>query len=186
MAMPMMNRYRANRAARDRSRIRRYVLAFSIALTVIAVVQTSVFARLRIFSAVPDLLFAATLAAAFFCGRETGAIVGIAAGFLSDALGGAPGYRILPVAFFLVGYLAGHFSRVFAERSFVPYMTVVAVALPVHAFITVIQLFLNYGNVRMRSSFTGLFLPEAGALIVAALLIWFPLRAMCRKLETDR
>lgn len=180
------NLFRVNRAAKDRTRIRRYTVAFTITLILVAVLQTSVFSRLRIFSAVPDLLFATTLAAAFFCGRETGAIVGIAAGFLSDALGGLPGYRILPLAFFLVGYLAGHFSRVFAERAFVPYMTVVAVSLPVHTFVTVLQLFLNYGNVRMRNSFTGLFLPEAGALIVAAVLLWFPLRALCRRLENRR
>lgn len=180
------NRFRIRRAAQDRTRIRRYAVAFGIALTLLAVLQTSVCSRLRIFSAVPDFLFAATVAAAFFCGRETGAIVGIAAGFLSEALGGAPGYRILPVAFFLVGYLVGHFSRIFAERSFVPYAIVAAASLPVHALITVVRLFLNYGNVRMRHSFTGLFLPEAGALLVAALLIWFPFRAMCRKLETDR
>ena len=171
------------RAAQSRARVWRFVVTLGLLLVVSVSLQTTVLARWRLFSVVPDLTFAVVVAVAFFCGKETGAICGIAGGFLLEALG-AQGVSILPLVWFLCGYLCGHFASLF-PKSIPTYLVAVGVSLPIHALTTLFYVAVTYRSLHLATTLLRVILPESGALVVTFLVVGFPLFLLCRRLGRE-
>ena len=167
----------------ERVRLWKNIIALAVVSAVVGVVQVEFFGRFG-WGFVPDLAFATLMCVSFYLGRETGAALGIGLGVLMEALTRADGVHILPTVYLFCGFLCGQAARGrFTERSFVNYLLVVAASMPVHAGVTVLQLALRYGNVRVEGLFTRLLLPEAAALAAAMILLYFPLKQLCRWLK---
>lgn len=84
------------------------------------VLQSTVFHHIGIMGIKPDTALALVVSLSILLGKERGAMVGIAAGLLQDALFGSP-VGIAMLSYMLVGYLVGENSaKVFKEHLVVP------------------------------------------------------------------
>ena len=162
----------------------KYGVALTAVTVAAGVVQVEFFGRLGLW-AVPDLVFAALMCVAFYCGKETGAVMGLCAGVLVEALERAPGLHFLPVVYLLCGYVCGAAVRGrFTERSFLNYLCVVGAAIPVHEGIELAKIATRYGNIRVEHLVTRVLLPDAAALVLSMVVLYLPLRQLCRWLKS--
>ena len=89
-----------------------FLLLFSLLL------QTTFFVRFAPFGAIPDLLLSLTAAIAVAEGEQWGAVFGLCAAFLSEALGGSPGAPVLlPLLYMPAGYFCGLCSEYYLSDS---------------------------------------------------------------------
>ena len=142
-------------------------LAYSAAIFLLAVFQSSVAPRFPFFGTTPAYLLALTAAAAFFDGERTGAAVGLASGFLSDALGGV-GISVLPILYTLLGWLVGRcVEKLGHDRSrsvgegLLRWTVWLLAASGIGMIITAICLLLSAGKVHIFSVLLKMILPEA-------------------------
>jgi len=174
----MSGKYILGRISQNRAKALKYVGSeIALFLTVI-ILQTSVLSRLQPLGAVPDLCFGALLLISYFCGKEAGAITGIAAGFAVEALGAA-GISLLPVLYLLCGYVCGHFTRAIYPKSFVSFLMVLAVGIPARSAITLVYVCMTYGEIHLLEILGKLILPEAFLTLLAACALYFPVKKLC-------
>ena len=80
--------------------------------------QTTFFVRFAPFGAVPDLLLSLTAAIAISEGEKWGAVFGLVAAYLSQALGGAAtGPALLPLLYMPAGYFCGICAKYYLSDS---------------------------------------------------------------------
>lgn len=84
----------------------RRVLVFALTLLTAVLLQTTVFAQLRILGVSPDLLLAVVISFALLEGPSAGAVLGFAGGFLRDLLLDAP-TGLTGLSYLVVGYVVG-------------------------------------------------------------------------------
>lgn len=168
--------------AQTRSRIIAYTLTFGLMLLIIASFQVSVLGRFPPFGAVPDLMIVTVLCVAYFCGRYAGAITGIAAGFIIEAIG-SQGISLLPVVYMIGAYVAGHYARTVKPKRYTVYLFFLACALFVRAGVTVIYASFTYETVHLLKILLYSVLPEMGGTAIAGLILFFPVGLICRLLE---
>ncbi len=168
--------------AQTRSKITAYILCFAGLILFMGVLQVSFFGRIKLFGAVPDLMLLTVLCISFCSGRYAGAIVGTAGGFFIEAIGGQ-GISLLPIAFMLMGYLIGHFSHTVGQKRYHFYLFHLTCALFLRAVLTVIYACLTYEIIRLPVILMQAVLPEAAATALCGLVVYFPIRLLCRALE---
>ena len=128
------------------------------------------------------MMIVAVMSIGFFTGQYTGAVCGIGAGFLIDALG-STGVTILPVCYLLVGYLVGIYAKRAIDTRFVQYLIYLAITLLWRAVITVIYAFLAYEQLSLPTVLLYSVLPEMLVTAIAGLALYFPMRLFCGLLE---
>ncbi len=178
----MSQKYILGRNAQTRKQSVRYVVVISLLLLLLSVIQLSFFGRFRIFGAIPDLVIAAVLCIGFFTGPYTGAVSGIGAGFLIDALG-TSGISVMPLCYLPVGYLIGYFARKDMQRGFLQYLIYLAITLAYRAVITMLYAWIVVGSQSFASLLVGAVLPELFGTALAGLALYFPMRLLCGWLE---
>jgi len=153
------------------------IAAYGAVIFLLAVFQSSVAPRFPFFGTTPVYLLALTAAAAFFDGENTGAVVGLAAGFCADALGGV-GISVLPIFYTLLGWTVGRFaaklghSRSTAVSEKLGRWAVwLLAACGFGMLITLVCFLLSAGKVHIFSVFLRLLLPEA----VGTFLFGYPI-----------
>ena len=113
--------------------------------------------------------FVLTVSASVFDGKKTGAVVGLFAGFLSDALGGV-GISVLPLIWALIGWFFGVREhgipgRDVAERPFLKrlcnFCICLALAVCIGTLTTAMLLVLTVGKFNIFTVFVKILLPEA-------------------------
>ncbi len=170
--------------AQTKAMVVRYTAMVGIAIMLASILQVSLFSRFRLLGAVPDLMIVSVLCIAFFCGRYAGAVTGIAAGFLIDSIG-TTGITILPLCYFLCGYLVGHYARV-TQKGYASYLVYLGCILPIRAAVTVLYACMTYQNVNLPEIFLRSVLPEALVTAVAGLALYFPYKLFCSRLERKK
>lgn len=165
--------------AQNRVRAVKFILTETVLFLTVIVLQTTFFARIRVFGVIPDLSFAALILISYFCGREVGAVTGIAVGFAVDALGSV-GITLLPVFYLFCGYVCGYFTRAVQPKRFTPFLTVLAAAIPVRTVITFIYICINYSTIHILDLTVHILLPEAAGTFLAALALYYPVKGICR------
>ena len=175
----MSGKYFFSRMSQNRLRVLKFIITETILFFTVIILQTTLFSRVRIFGAVPDLCFATLILISYFCGKEVGAITGIAAGFAVDALGSV-GISVLPIAYLFCGYVCGHFTRAIQPKRFLAYLTVIAMAIPVRMAITLINICINYSTIHMVDLLTDILLPEAAATFALGLILYAPIQWICK------
>ena len=178
----MSQKFILGHRAQTRSRAIRYTVCVGLLLVAVAVLQVSLFSRYRLFEAVPDLMICTVLCLSFFCGRYMGAVTGIAAGFLIEAIG-STGITVLPLCYLLCGYLVGHYARVVIPRRYTVYLIYLGCILAVRAAITFFYACLTYQNVNLPLILLQSVLPEAAVTAIAGAILYFPLMLFCVGLE---
>ena len=177
-----MRKYIRGRVARNRAQAARYILALCGLFLVVILLQTTLFSHLRVFGTVSDLCYGTLLLVAYFCGRETGAVAGIASGFAVEALGSV-GVSLLPVVYLLCGYVCGHFTRAIVPRRFSAFAAVLGVGLPVRGAVTLIQVCLTYSSISLPRILVQVILPELLGTGLLALALYWPVRQLCRWID---
>ncbi|MBR3893514.1 MAG: rod shape-determining protein MreD [Clostridia bacterium] len=168
--------------AQTRARSVRYTILVSLLLVFVAVLQVTFFSRFRLLGAVPDLMICTVLCLAFFCGRYVGGVSGIGAGFLIEAIG-SHGISLLPLCYFLIGYLIGHYARGSVRRSYLSYLPYLATVLFFRMAITVFYACINYETVNLLQILLQSVLPELLVTAIAGCVIYFPMLLFCGMLE---
>lgn len=171
----MSRKYIFGRISQNRAKALKYILTETVLLLMLIVMQTTVFARLRILGVTPDLCFAALILLSYFCGREVGAVTGIALGFAVDAIGSV-GISILPILYLFCGYVCGYFTKAIYPKGFLPFLTVLSAAIPAHAVITLIYICIQYSTIHLPRLLMQMILPEALVTFLAALLMFYPIK----------
>ena len=168
--------------AKARSRI--VVFGVSLALLILggAVLQTSVFGKLTYIGAVPDIMLCIVLGISYFNGRHHGAITGLAAGALIEAIASS-GIVLLPLFYMLFGYIAGHYARAVQPKRFVPYLFYLMFALFLRAGLTVMYACLTYQSIHLLQILVHAVLPEMLATAIAGVCLYFPLMLFCKKVK---
>ena len=180
-----MAKYFMSRSAARRSDHLRAVWMLGVLILAVTVLQVSFFGRIRIFGVIPDLTTVTVLAIAFFCGKETGAVTGIAAGFLIEAMGGGT-FTLLPLFYLLLCYPIGHYARAVIPKRFTVYLTMLAIALSAKAALTLLRASLSYATFSLLSLLWTAVLPELLLTAVCGIALFLPLRSFCRRLERRR
>lgn len=154
-------------------------VGYAVAVLLFAAFDSTVSPRIGLLGTTPSLCLALTASAAVFDGKKVGAVVGLAAGVASHALGGV-GISLLPIVFTLLGWFSasrehGIPGRDSVDRSF-PYRlgnfaACLAVCCGVGAVTTAVCMFLTVGRFNIFSAALRLLLPEA----VGSFLYGFPI-----------
>ena len=87
-------------------------------ILVFAMLQTTVFSKLRPFGATPALMLPLVIAVGITEGERWGGVTGVAAAFLIDCLGSA-GLTLLPLLYVPCGFAAGVLGTYYLRDSFV-------------------------------------------------------------------
>lgn len=174
----MSQKYIRGRISQNRAKAVKYILTEIAMFFTVILLQTTLFAKWRFFGAVPDLCYATLMLTAYFCGKETGAVTGIAAGFAVEALG-STGISILPVCYLFCGYVCGYFTRAIVPRRFTAFLAVMGAAVPVRAAISLVYVCLTYDSVNLFSVLAHNILPEAVGTFLFACLLYYPVGKIC-------
>ena len=181
----MGQKYISGYRAQTREKSLRYTVSFSLLVLFMAIFQVSVFGRYKLFGAVPDLMLCTVLCVAFFSGRYAGAITGVGAGFLIEALG-STGLSLLPVAYLILGYVVGYYAKGSAFRRFPSYLICRLVGVLARGALTGIYVYLLYDGVAFGRLFLHTLLPEAAATALCGVILYFPILMLCRVLERKK
>lgn len=178
-----MSKYILGHRAKTRSAVIRYTVLTAVLLVVVAVLQVSLLSRFRLFGVVPDLMICTVLCLSFFGGRYMGAIVGIAGGFLIEAIGGGAGLVLLPLFYLLFGYLTGHYARAIIPRSYPSYLVYLGFAVILRMALTLLYACMTYQSIRLPTLFVQTLLPEALLTAAVGCLIYFPMLGFFKLLD---
>ena len=173
--------YELGPAARGRKKLTGSVISLSLLVLFFVLLQTSFFGFYPIFGAVPDLTLVVVLSAGLFLGERAGGLVGLFGGILVESLGSF-GIALLPLLYFLLGFFAGYYGKTRGE-SFPGYLLYFGLSLVYRAIITTIYASMTYQSVNFLKLLWHTILPEALATAVVGLLLFLPLRALCRRLD---
>ena len=169
--------------AKARSRLVVFGVSLALLLLVGAIFQTSVFSKLTYVGAVPDLMLCIVLCVSYFNGRHHGAITGLAAGALIEAIASS-GVVLSPLFYMVFGYMAGHYARAVQPKRFIPYLFYLMFALFLRAALTILSACLTYQNISLLQIIAHAVLPEMLATALAGVCLYFPLMLFCRKVKT--
>lgn len=140
-----------------------------------ALLQTTLFARITPFGAVPDLMLPAVLAIAVFDGERVGAVAGIAAGIIIGALGGT-GLNLLPLFYMLCAYLVGIWATVGLSANFPSFVVYILACAAARSVVTLLAVDSAYTSYSLLDVFPQLIAPEFAATVVCAPLLYLPFR----------
>ncbi|MBQ2735076.1 MAG: hypothetical protein IJF33_04515 [Clostridia bacterium] len=181
-----MAKYVLGRRAQTRSEAIKYTVLIGCLLVLVAVLQVSFFGRFRFFGAVPDVMLCTVLCLAFFYGRYTGSISGMAGGFLIEAIGGTGGVVLLPLIYFLYGYVVGYYCRAVILKRFSSYSFYLFTAVALRAAVTLLYACLTYKRIRLPYLFLQILLPEAVGTLLVGCVFYFPMRLFYHLLHQRR
>ena len=178
----MSRKYIASYRSRTRSMAIRYTVSISVLVLIVAVLQVSLFGNLQIMGAVPDLCICTVLLIAYFFGPYAGAITGIGAGFVIEALG-TFGISVLPVVYLFVGYITGHYAKGVSVKRFPPYLIYLGIILLIRAATTVGYACMTYQYIDLPKILLQSVLPEALLTAVCGCALYPALKLFCRLVE---
>ena len=150
-----------------------------------ATLQVVIFGRYKIFGAVPDLMLCTVVCVAFFSGRYAGAITGIGAGFLIDALGSV-GLSLMPVVYMILGYVVGFYAKGGSLRRFPTYLIYLGGGVILRGIVTGIYTYWRYEGVSLGRLIIGTVLPEIGVTAPVGCVLYFPILLLCQGLERKK
>ena len=164
--------------ARERSRMILSTVTVGIMILVFSSLQVSLFGKMRPFGAVPDVMLCLVLGIAFFKGEYAGAITGISAGFVIEAIGGQ-GMTLLPLVYLLYGYVGGAYARAVYPKRFLPYLFYLFCGLILRAATTLLYACMTWETVNIPVILLYSVLPEMGGTAIAGCVLYAPIKLVC-------
>lgn len=153
------------------------VIIYGILVLFTAVAQCSFFSQLDICPATPDLVIGIVLAIALLDSVSSAAAVGVAAGFVTDALGSAGSVAFSAVFYLIVAVLLGALAQKMLPR-FMSWLCLLIPALALRAAYTLLCICVSIRSFVPISVIGAVLVPE---LIVTAILCMpaYPLVKLC-------
>ncbi len=152
---------------------------FAMVVFLTGVLEVSFFSRVRIFSATPDLLLPLILGLSFFDGEKSGAVMGVWAGVVCDALGGS-GLMLSPVFYMLIGYIGGIIVKTWFGKNLPSWVVMCFGACMCRSALTLIYIAAATPSFNFITAFSEVVLPEFAASYILALPCYFLTRLICR------
>ena len=106
-------------------------------------------------------------------------MTGIAVGFAVEAIG-STGISILPVCYLFCGYVCGYFTKAIYPKGILPFLTVLAAAVPVRAVITLLYVSVQYSSIRILELMIHTILPEMIMTFVFGVVMFYPVKGICK------
>lgn len=149
-----------------------FLIVSATTLFVAALLQTSFLPFVGLFGAIPDLLVILVCGVSFYLGPLDGALFGLLAGLLAEALGGGGEIPLLPIFYVVTAVLLALLSQtVFADK-FIHWAVYSTIFCTVKAFYSIFRIVLATGLGSLWSALGASVLPEwAGTLLLALLLM---------------
>lgn len=153
----------------------------------LAVLQTALFSRLRVFGAVPNLILPAVITIAIYDKEREGTIAGIAGGFIIDALGGT-GLSLSPLVYMICGTLCALLTYSFLRGDFRSWLVGIAVSLLISGGADVLCAHFSvssaaYGAYEIWSE---LLIPQYFSSLVLGVPVWFLTKLIWSRLFDNR
>lgn len=160
-------------------------LLFFLLLFLVSSAQVSFFSAAAFFSATPDILLAAVVGLAVADGERTGAVSGIVAGVLAEALGGT-GIMLMPVFYMLVGYIFGVVTRFFLNRNFASWIVYMLLASGARGVWSLLHLAATEARFDLPTVFSRIIIPEFFMTLIFSIPIYFLCRLCARPFHRKR
>ena len=138
-------------------------------IVIFAMLQITVFSKIRPFGAIPDLMLPLVIAIGFSEGERWGGVSGLAAAFLIECLGSA-GVTLLPLLYVPCGFIAGVLGTYYLRDSFVIRLVGTFASGILRALVTVIYICITFDSPNAALMFGDRVLPEFVSTFVFALL----------------
>ncbi len=149
----------------------------------LALLQTTLFSRLKPFGSVPDLMLSFVLALSVTEGRRWGAVWGIVAAVFIESLN-VPYLYLLSPLYMLTGYFGGVICRHYLAESFAVRAVLTVGIIPFKCVFTAIYAVLSPLSATAGEIFFDIVLPEAGATLLLAapvhILVYFSMKPFHR------
>lgn len=160
---------------------------YSMALFLLAIAQSTFFAKINLFGATPDLLLGATLAIAMHDDQRASSIAGIVAGFFYYALGGgSPLYIIFA---FLCGYTFFSISEKAFSKNLPSFLALGAIIYAAKAAFNLIVLYFSASSFDPVNAMVKILIPEfISSLFFSSLsyLVFYPLSRIFNSKSSKR
>ncbi len=131
----------------------------AVLVALFALLQTTIFTKFRPFGAVPDLMLSLVVAISMTEREKWGAIVGVAAAFVIESLGGAT-VTLLPLLYMPAGYFSGLFTIYYFRDSIAVRAMYTLVTQAVRVLITAVILVMTVGGITVLDMFRYALVPE--------------------------
>lgn len=154
---------------------------FAAAIFVFAILQTSFFSRVRLFSATPDITLALVMGLGVFDDERTGAALGIWGGVAVDALGGAPIW-LSPIFYMLAAYLAGIAVKTLLGPNLPSWAVICFAGCAVRSFLSLLLTAMTSGvsDLSFSVALLRIVLPEFASSYPLSLFICLPAKLLCK------
>lgn len=155
-----------------------YFLAISgIVLFLASLLQTSFLPMLEPFGAIPDLVLILVCGVAFYLGPVDGALFGLVAGLLIDALGGG-GLFLSPVFYVAIGVFGGVLSSNSFANKFIHWCIYSVLFCLAKAIYSMFIILLSAGEIRLGAAIVSSVVPELVGTFLLSLALVYPVRLL--------
>lgn len=150
-----------------------------------ALLQTTVFARFRLFGAVPDLMLTSVIVFSMYEGEKFGAVFGIFAGYIIDALG-STGISLMPLVYMLFGYICGILTVYYLTNSLAVWGIYMAAAVIGRGIVSLIYILGMYTYYPIDQAFAEIIIPEMGSTLIFSVLTYGAVRLISKPFRKRR
>jgi len=144
-------------------------LVIGVLILFFAMLQITVFSKLRPFGATPDLMLPLVIAIGITEGERWGGVSALAAAFLIDCLGSA-GITLLPLLYVPCGFIAGILGTYYLRDSVVIRVIFSIASGVLRAIFTVIYVYITFSAVNAGLMFKNIVFPEFFSTLVFSVL----------------
>ena len=157
----------------------------TVLMLLLALLQTTLFARFRPFGAIPDLMLPFVVAVAMTEGERWGAVFGIAAAFLIESLGSV-GVSLLPLLYMPAGYFCPLVTKLYLRDSAPVRLIYIAVCGVGRAVMTLILLSVNVRDFSFPLLMKEVVLPEYASTFLLSVPVHLAVYAALRPFHKTR
>ena len=148
----------------------------------VGAIQICIFPRFKFFGTVADAMLCTVVLVAFFSNEKEASLFGLFAGITIEAMG-STGISILPLIYFLTAYFLGSAARYNHKKNFISYLVFAAFGTVVRMVSTVSYTALIATKFNILDVIKKNVLPEALATFILALVMYYPVGSICRKIR---
>lgn len=159
-------------------------LVYSPLVFLVAIMQCSFFANLKILPAVPDLMLGVVVGVAMLDSQKSAAVVGIGAGFVLDAIGSS-GLLLSPLSYMLIGALCGALAKKMLP-SFLSWVVNLFIFAAANSVFTILNLMYLPGGFSFSESILSILLPEFACTLIICLPMYYVVKLCMIPIDRKR